>query len=145
MRNGCIIHTLTRVEIQEIVENGGKVTEICKGVIYVENFKISPFRKVIQKIFASRKVYKEEKSNLLQNLVKLLMNSLYGVEIRKDINESYYCKSEIWMKTEYDELVLDYWKLPNGKNIAELKKDDGLDDDCDIKNKLPSHLGAFFK
>ena len=30
----------------------------------------------------------------MQELVKLIMNSLYGVQIRKDINESYSCKSE---------------------------------------------------
>ena len=71
------------------------------------------------------------------------MNSLFGVQIRRDINESYYCKSETWTKTEYDENVLDYWKLPNGNYIVEMKKDDGLDDDCDIKNTLPAVLGAF--
>ena len=79
----------------------------------------------------------------MQRLVKLTMNSLYGVEIRKDINESYYCKSETWMKTEFDENVLDYWKLPSGNYIVKMKKDDGLDDDCDIKNTLPAVLGAF--
>ena len=79
----------------------------------------------------------------MQGLVKLIMNSLYGVQIRKDYNESYYCKSETWMKTEFDENVLDYWKLPNGNYIVKMKKDDGLDDDCDIKNTLPAVLGAF--
>ena len=79
----------------------------------------------------------------MQGLVKLIMNSLYGVQIRKDINESYSCKSETWMKTEFDENVLDYWKLPNGNYIVKMKKDDGLDDDCDIKNTLPAVLGAF--
>ena len=71
------------------------------------------------------------------------MNSLYGVQIRRDINESYYCKSETWMKTEFDENVLDYWKLPNGNYIVKMKKDDGIDDDCDIKNTLPAVLGVF--
>ena len=47
------------------------------------------------------------------------------------------------MKTEFDENVLDYWKLPNGNYIVKMRKDDGLDDDCDIKNALPAHLGAF--
>ena len=47
------------------------------------------------------------------------------------------------MKTEDDENDLDYWNLPNGNCIVRLKKDDGLDDDCDIKNTLPRHLGAF--
>ena len=79
----------------------------------------------------------------MQRLVKLIINSLYGVQIRKDTNESYYCKSEIWMKTDFDENVLEYWKLPNGNYIVKMKKDDGSDDDCDIKNTLPAVLGAF--
>ena len=79
----------------------------------------------------------------MQRLVKLIMNSLYGVQIRKDIDQSYKCKSQRWMETEYDENVLDYWKLPNGNYIVKLKKDDGLEGDNDVKNTLPSHLGAF--
>ena len=144
MRNGYIIDTLTSVDICEIVKIGGKVVEIYEGVIYRENFKLSPFRRVIEKLFALRQKYKDEKNDLMQRLVKLIMNSLYGVQIRKDINESYYCKSETWMKTEFDESVLDYWKLPNGNYIVKMKEDDGLDDDdCDIKNTLPAVLGAF--
>ena len=54
----------------------------------------------------------------MQRIVKLVMNSLYGVQILKDINDSYYCKSEQWMKTEHDGKVLDYWKLPNGNYIV---------------------------
>ena len=118
MRKGYIIDTLMSVDIQEIVKIGGKVTEIYEGVIYRENFKVSPFRKVIEKLFALRQKYKDEKNDFLQGLVKLIMNSLYGVQIRRDINESYYCKSESWMKTEFDENVLDYWKLPNGNYIV---------------------------
>ena len=143
MRNGYIIDTLTSVDIQEIIKIGGKVVEIYEGVIYRENFKASPFRKVIEKLFALRKKYKDEKNDLMQKLIKLNMNSLYGVQIRRDINESYYCKSETWMKTEFDENVLDYWKLTNGNYIVKMKKDDGLDDDCDIENTLPAVLGAF--
>ena len=48
------------------------------------------------------------------------------------------------MQTENDENVLDYWKLPNGKYIVKMKNDDGLDDDNNVKNTLPSHLEAFF-
>ena len=143
LRNGYIIDTLTSVDIQEIVKIGGKVIEIYEGVIYRENFKVSPFRRVIEKLFALRQKYKDEKHDLMQGLVKLIMNSLYGVQIRKDINESYSCKSENWMKTEFDENVLDYWKLPNGNYIVKMKKDDVLDDDCDITNTLPAVLGAF--
>ena len=80
----------------------------------------------------------------MQKLVKLFTNSLYGVQIRKKINDSYYCKSEQWMKTENDENILAYWKLPNGKYNEKMKKDDGLhDDECDSKKTLPVHPGAF--
>ena len=47
------------------------------------------------------------------------------------------------MKTEIDENVIDYWKLPNGKYVRKMDKDDGLDDDCDNKKTLPAVLGAF--
>ena len=68
--------------------------EIYEGVIFRQNFKISPFRKVIQKLFALRQKHKDEKKAFLQGRLKLFLNSLYGVQIRRDINESYYCKSE---------------------------------------------------
>ena len=54
MRNGCIIGTLTSVDICEIVKMGGEVIEFYEGNIYRENFKISLFRKVMEKLFASR-------------------------------------------------------------------------------------------
>ena len=107
MRNGYIIDTLTSNDICEIVKIGGKVIEIYVGVIYRENFKISPFRKVIENLFALRQQYKHEQNDLMEGLVKLIMNSLYGVQIRKDIDQSYKCKSQHWMETEYDENVLD--------------------------------------
>ena len=103
MRNGYIIDTLTCVDIQETVKIGGKVIQIYEGVIYREDFKASPFRKVIDKLFDLRQKYKDENNDVMQLLVKLLMNSLYGENIRKDIEEKFTCKSEMWMQTEYDE------------------------------------------
>ena len=108
MRNGYIIDTLTSVDNQEIVKMGGKV--IYEGVSYRENFKISPFRKVIEELLASRQKWKDKKNDLMQKLVKLFNNTLHGVQIRRDISESNYCKSETWMKTEFGENVLDYWR-----------------------------------
>ena len=112
MRDGYILDTLTSVDLQEILKIGGKVIEIYEGVIYRENFKKSPCRKIIEKLFALSQKNKDEKNDLLQVLVELIMKSLYGVQRRRDINESYYCKPEIWMNTESDENVLVYWRLP---------------------------------
>ena len=65
---------------------------------------------------------KKQKNDLLQGLFKLNMNSLYGVQILRENNESYYCKPENWMKTEFDENVSVYRKLPNGNYIVKMKK-----------------------
>ena len=88
--------------------------EIYEGVNYRENFKISSFRKVIEKLFALGKKCKDEHIKLMQELVKNSMNSLYGVQIRRDIDQSYTCESQHWMETEYDDNVLVFWRLPNG-------------------------------
>ena len=69
-------------------------------------------------MFALGQKYKDEGNDLGGNLVKLVTNSLNGVQTRKNINESYKCKSQHWMETEYDENVLDYWRLPNGNYIV---------------------------
>ena len=46
----------------------------------------------------------------MQMLVKLIMSSLYSEQLRKAIEKTFSCRSEISMMTEYDELVLDYQK-----------------------------------
>ena len=143
MRNGYIIDTLTSVDIQEIVKIGGKVIEIYEGVIYRENFKVNPFRKVIDILFKLRKKYKDENIDVMQLLVKLLLNSLYGEQIRKDIEEKFACKSEMWMETEYDERVKDYWKIGVNNSIVKMIDDKGLEDEIKKINTMPLHLGAF--
>ena len=86
MRIGYIIDTFTSVDIQEIVKTGGKVIQISESVNYREKFKVSPFRKVKDKIFALRQKYKKGKNDAMQLLLKLLMNSLYGESI---VNTTY--------------------------------------------------------
>ena len=110
MSNGYIIDTLTSVDIQEIVKIGGKVIEIHERVIFRESLKVSPFKKVIDKLFALRQKYKKENEEVMQLLVNILVNSLYGENIRKDIEEKIACKLEAWMMSEYDERVIDFWK-----------------------------------
>ena len=42
-----------------------------------ENFEVSPFKKVIDKIFEIRQKYKDENNDVMQLLFILIMNSLY--------------------------------------------------------------------
>ena len=58
MRNGSIIDILNSVDRQEFVKIGENVTQIYAGVIYRENFEISPFREVLEKLLALRQKYR---------------------------------------------------------------------------------------
>ena len=92
MRIRYIVDVLTSVDFQENVKLGGKLTEFSEGVIYCGNFEVFPFRKIIEKLFALRQKYKDERNDLMQGLVRLIMNSLYGPQTRKNVNK--FCKSE---------------------------------------------------
>ena len=76
-------------------------------------------------------------------LVKLLMNSLYGENIRKDIEEKFACKSEAWMMSEYDERVKDFWKISGINFIVKMTDDAGLEDEVKKLITMPLQLGAF--
>ena len=43
----------------------------------------------------------------MHGLAKLIMNSLYGENVRRDIDQEYKSKSEHWMQTQNGENVLD--------------------------------------
>ena len=62
-------------------------------------------------------------------LVELIMNSLYGEQIHKDIEESYQCKSENRMLSVHDERDLDYQKIIYRDYIVKMKDDAGLKDE----------------
>ena len=81
---------------------------------------------------ALRQKYKDEKNNVMQLLVKLLMNSLYGEQIRKDIEEKIACKSEYWMMTKDYERVIDYWKISGKNYFVKMIDDAGLK--AEVKN-----------
>ena len=78
----------------------------------------------------------------MQFLVKILKNSLYGEQIKKDIEESFACKSEAWMMSEYDESVESFWKLSLGTYNVKTIDDKGLEDFVGKLNTMPFLLGA---
>ena len=68
------------------------------------------------------------------------MNSLYGEQIRKDIEESFACQSEVWIMSECDERVKDYSKIAHGNYIVEMTDDKGLEDEVKKLKTMPLHL-----
>ena len=143
MRKGYIVDVLTSVDIQENVKTVGKVIENYNGVNSRENFKESPFKKVIDKLFEIRQKYKDEINDVMQLLVRLIMISLHRGQIRKVIEGCYQCESEKWMLTEYDERFFDYQKISYSNSFLKLKDDVGLQDEVKKVITIPLQLGVF--
>ena len=48
-----------------------------------------------------------------------------------------------WMMTEYDERVIDYWKISANNYFVKMIDDAGLEDKVKKLNTMPLHLCAF--
>ena len=144
MRNGIIIDTLTSVDIVEIVKYGGEVLEVYEG-FFCYNLEYNPYTEFVTDMFQKRDLFKSQGKDLLQNLAKKIGLSVYGGNIRKDINEEYKCVTENWMRENFDDRVKEWFPLKNGNLIEKLEDDEGIDDFDKAKsiNTMPSHFGSY--
>ena len=80
----------------------------------------------------------------MQTLPKKVSNAVYGGCIRKDIEESYKCVTQNWMKNEYDESGIEWFPLKNGNIMVKIKDKEGVDDESISKkvNSQSCHLGS---
>ena len=72
----------------------GKVCNVYGGFIYLKNFKASPFKKVIENLFGPKLNSEEEANDLMLDLIKFCMNSIFGQSIKKDVDEEYIIRSK---------------------------------------------------
>ena len=144
MRNGIIIDTLTSVDIVEIVKCGGVILEVFEG-FFCHNLEFNPYTDFVTDMFQKRDMFKSQGKDLLQNLAKKIGLSVYGGNIRKDINEEYKCVTENWMRENFDARIKEWFPLKNGNFIVKLEDDEGVDDYDKAKsiNTMPSHFGSF--
>ena len=144
MRNGIIIDTLSSVDIVEIVKCRGVILEVYEG-FFCHNLEYNPYTEFVTDMFEIRDMFKSQGKELLQNLAKKIGLSVYGGNIRKDINEEYKCVTENWMKENFDDRVKEWFPLKNGNLIVKLEDDEGVDDFDKAKsvNTMPSHFGSF--
>ena len=144
MRNGIIIDTLTSVDIVEIVKCGGVILEVFEGM-FSHNLEFNPYTEFVTDMFQKRDLFKSQGKDLLQNLAKKIGLSVYGGNIRIDINEEYKCVTENWMRENFDDRIKEWFPLKNGNFIVKLEDDEGVDDYNKAKsiNTMPSHFGSF--
>ena len=144
MRNGIIIDTLTSVDIVEIVKCGGVILEVFEG-FFCHSLEYNPYTEFVTDMFEKRDMIKSQGKESLQNLAKKIGLSVYGGNIRKDINEEYKCVTENWMRENFDDRVKEWFPLKNGNLIVKLEHDEGVDDYDKAKsiNTMPSHFGSY--
>ena len=144
MRNGIIVDTLSSVDIVEIVKCGGVILDIYEG-FFCHNLEFNPYTEFVTDMFQKRDMFKSQGKDLLQNLAKKIGLSVYGGNIRKDINEEYKCVTENWMRENFDDRVKEWFPLKNGNFIVKLEDDEGVDDYDKAKsiNTMPSHFGSY--
>ena len=155
-RNGYAEAHMTSVDTQEVVRTGGRILRIYEGIVYERNLSESPFRAFIDTLFTMKQSY--PKKTVGNELIKLLMNSLYGKTVQRDIEFITYIWSECTLKQNYDDLVMDYCKLQGDNYIVRRKKekkavDVSKEDLADgplqstekskMSREVPLHLGSF--
>ena len=143
MRNGVIVLILTSVDNVEVVKGDGVILEVFAG-FFRYNIENSPYTEFVTDMFEKRDFFKSQGKDLLQNLVKKIGLSVYGANIRKDINEEYKCVTENWMRENFDDRGKEWFPLKNGTLIVKLEDVEGVDD-CDkakLVNTMPSLLGS---
>ena len=147
-KNGEIHDTLSSVDVQEIVKVGGIIIKIYEGIVYEKNLEVNPYKEFVTKLFVLRKKYKKEKNKVGDELVKLLLNSLYGKMIQKDMN----VKAYIWNVNTFNskcnpDVLKKFEQINEEQYYVEMKKEitDVFDQlPTDKKTKLsPSQLGVF--
>ena len=143
MRKGNILDTLTSVDIVEIVKYGGEILEVIEG-FFCHNLNYNPYTEFVTDMFRKRDLFKSQGKDLLQNLAKKIGLSVYGGNLRKDINEKYKCVTENWMKENLDDRIKEWFPLKNNNFIVKLEDDEGVDDYDKAKsvNTMPSHFGS---
>ena len=144
MRNGIIVDTLTSIDIVEIVKCGGVILEVFEG-FFCHNLNFNPYTEFVTDMFEKREMFKSQGKDLIQNLANKIGLSVYGGNIRKDINEEYRCVTENWMGENFHDRVKEWFPLKNGNLIVKLEDDEGVDDYDKAKsmNTMPSHFGSY--
>ena len=144
MRNGIIVDTLTGVAIVEIVKCGGVILEVFEG-FFCHNLEYNPYTEFVTYMFEKRDLFKSQGKDFLQNLARKIGLSVYGGNIRKDINEEYTCLTENWMRRNFDDKIKEWFSLRNGNFVVKLEDDECVVDYDKAKsiNTVPFHFGSF--
>ena len=99
------------VDIQVIVQIGGKVIEIYEAILHRENYKLSLLENFVEKLFNLRFKHRIKVLMKWNNVIKDTGNGLYGQTSSENIEYELKCVNKKWMESEYGTRVVEYWQL----------------------------------
>ena len=82
----------TNYELRIAIKNGVKVTKIYKTIAYTEKF--SPFKDWVKELYALRMKYADENNIIYKEIIKLLLNNLYGKTAMRHIDRQEYIRED---------------------------------------------------
>ena len=141
---GIILDTSTSVDIDELVKYGRYFLEVFGG-FFCHNLEFIPYTDFVTDMFEKRDLFKSPGKELPQNLLKRIGVSVYGGNIRKDLNEEYKRVTKSWLGENSDDRVKGWFLLRNGNLSVKLEDDEGVDDYDKAKsiNTMRSHFGSY--
>ena len=80
---GKIDGVFTHLELRKFIKEGGRVTKIFKTACYTKTF--SPFKKWVEELYALRLKFDTENNTIYKEIIKLLLNNLYGKFFQRNI------------------------------------------------------------
>ena len=92
------------VDIVGIVKCGGVDLELFEN-FFRHNMQYKPHTEFLNDLVAKRGRYKKQRRDLLQKLSKKIANSVFGRNIRWDVNDHFKCVTDNWMKENYNDRV----------------------------------------
>ena len=60
-------------------------------------------------MFGKPELYKKQRKELLQTLSRKTINSVYGGNYKKDVNDQFECVTENWMKENFDDRAKEWY------------------------------------
>lgn len=73
----------THVELREFLKNRGKILNIYRTACYTKTIK--PFTKWVNELYALRMKYAKEKNMIYKEILKLILNNLYGKFFQRNV------------------------------------------------------------
>lgn len=96
--------TFTHIELRNAISEGVKITKIFRSATYTKTFR--PFERWVNDLYALRLQYANDGNTIFKDLIKLIMNNLYGKFFQSHIKTFEFMRADD--RNDYDNSQLGF-------------------------------------